>query len=90
VFTRFNCALVTTQDIPIVQVPQIGEIASGVRETSKLRGTQLIWLFPIGMFTQFNCALVTTQDNWIDWVPQIEEFTMGVPRTSIHGGTRLT
>jgi len=73
VFTRFNCALVTTQDISIVGLPQIEEIASEVRETSKLGETQLISLFPIGVFTQFNCALATTQGNWIDWVPQIEE-----------------
>jgi len=33
VFTRFNCELVATQDISIVKVPQIGEIANGVRET---------------------------------------------------------
>jgi hypothetical protein len=43
-------------------VPQIGEIASGIWETSKLGGTRLISLFPIGVFTLFNCGLVTTQD----------------------------
>jgi len=32
-------------------VPQIGEIASGIWETSKLGGTRLISLFPIGVFT---------------------------------------
>jgi hypothetical protein len=42
VFTLFNCGLVTTQDISIVGVPQIGEFASGVRKTSKLGGTELI------------------------------------------------
>jgi len=39
VFTLFNCGLVTTQDISIMGVPQIGESANGVRETSKLGGT---------------------------------------------------
>jgi hypothetical protein len=39
VFTLFNCALVTTQDILIVGVPRIGEFTNGVRETSKLGGT---------------------------------------------------
>jgi hypothetical protein len=32
-------------------VRQIGESTNGVRETSKLGGTALIWLFPIGVFT---------------------------------------
>jgi len=32
-------------------VRQIGEIASGVWETSKLGGTKFILLFPIGVFT---------------------------------------
>jgi hypothetical protein len=35
----------------IESVPQIGEIASGVREISKLGGSQVIWLFAIGVFT---------------------------------------
>jgi len=51
VFTLFNCALVTTQDISIIWLPQIGEFTSGVRETSKLGGTGLILLFPIEVFT---------------------------------------
>jgi Leucine-rich repeat (LRR) protein len=34
--------VVTTQDISIAKVPQIGESANGVRETSKLGGTRLI------------------------------------------------
>jgi hypothetical protein len=62
VFTRFNCALVTTQEISIIQVPQIGEFSSGVRETSKLGGSGHILLFPIEVFTLFNCALVATQN----------------------------
>jgi hypothetical protein len=70
-------------------VPQIGEITSGVRETSKLGGTQLIFMFPVGVFTRFNCALVTTQNISIDWVRQIRESTKGVPETSKLGGTRL-
>jgi Leucine-rich repeat (LRR) protein len=57
-------------------VPQIGESTKGVPETSKLGGTRLIWLFPVGVFTRFNCALVTTQDISIDWVPQIENLPM--------------
>jgi hypothetical protein len=32
-------------------VPQIGTSTSGVRETSKVGGTGLIWLFSIGVFT---------------------------------------
>jgi hypothetical protein len=51
VFNGFNCELVTTQDILIVQVPQIGGFANGVQKTSKLGGTGLILLFPIGLFT---------------------------------------
>jgi len=41
-FTLFNCALVTTQDILIVEIPRIGESTNGVRETSKLGGTRHI------------------------------------------------
>jgi hypothetical protein len=51
VFTLFNCALVTTQDISIVRVPQIGKFASGIWETSKLGGIGFIWLFPLEVFT---------------------------------------
>jgi hypothetical protein len=69
-------------------VPQIGEIASGVRETSKLGGTRLK-LFPIGVFTVFNCALVTTQDISIDFVQEIGEFANGVRETSKLGRIRL-
>jgi hypothetical protein len=70
-------------------VPQIGEIASGVRETSKLGETGFIWLFPVGVFTRFNCALVTTQDILIVEVPQIGEIASGVRETSKFSGTRL-
>jgi len=42
VFTLFNCGLVTTQDISIGGVSQIGKFASEVRETSKFGGTKLI------------------------------------------------
>ncbi len=42
VFTSFNCGLVTTQDISIVGVLQIGESATQLWETSKLGGTRLI------------------------------------------------
>jgi hypothetical protein len=41
-FIRFNRGLVETHNISIVGVPQIGEFASEVRETSKLGGTGLI------------------------------------------------
>jgi hypothetical protein len=51
VFTLFNCGLVTTQDISIAKVPQIGEFANGVWETSKLVGIGFIKVFPIGVFT---------------------------------------
>jgi len=57
-----------------VGVPQIGEFASGVRETSKLGGTRLISLLPIEVFTLFNCALVTIQDISIIGVPLFGEF----------------
>jgi len=89
VFTRFNCALVTTQDISIDWVPQIGESTKGIPETSKLGGTRLIWLFPIGVFIQFNCELVATQDISIIGVPQIGEIASGVRETSKLGGTPL-
>ncbi len=56
-------------------VRQIDESTNGVWETSKLDGTGLISLFPIGVFTLFNSELVTTQDisiggatNW--WIYQ--------------------
>jgi hypothetical protein len=39
-------------------VQKIEEFASGVRETSKLGGIELIWLFPVGVFTLFNYGLV--------------------------------
>jgi hypothetical protein len=68
-------------------VPQIGEFASGVRETSKLGGSGLILLFPIGVFTRFNCAFVTTQDISIMGVPQIGKFASGVRKTSKLGET---
>jgi len=42
VFTLFNYALITTQDILIVGMPQIGKFANEVRETSKLGGIGLI------------------------------------------------
>ncbi len=42
VFTQFNCAFVTTQDISIIQMPQIGKFASKVQETSKLGGIVII------------------------------------------------
>jgi len=32
-------------------MPQIGEFANGVQETSKLGGIRLIQLFPVGAFT---------------------------------------
>jgi hypothetical protein len=41
-FTRFNCGLVTTQEISVMGVFQIGEFASKVRETSKLGGATFI------------------------------------------------
>jgi len=41
VFTKFNCVLVTTQDISIEQVLQIGDSTNGIRETSKFNGTSL-------------------------------------------------
>jgi hypothetical protein len=44
VFTLFNCALVTTQDISIVEVPKIRKSPSGAQETSRLGGIRLIWL----------------------------------------------
>jgi hypothetical protein len=30
-------------------MPQIGELANGIREASKLGGTRFMWLFPIGV-----------------------------------------
>jgi hypothetical protein len=50
VFTLFNCGLVTTQNILIIWVPQIGEFANGVRETSKLGGLEFIQLFQVEVF----------------------------------------
>jgi hypothetical protein len=70
-------------------VPQIGEFASAVRETSKLGGTGLILLFSIGVFTRFNCAFVTTQDISIVGVPQIGEVANGVREASKLGETGL-
>jgi hypothetical protein len=42
VFTWFNFELVTTQDISIGGVRQIGESTNGVQEISNLGGTKLI------------------------------------------------
>jgi len=47
VFTSFYCR----ENISIGGVRQIGESTNGVQETSKLGGTGLISLFPIGVFT---------------------------------------
>jgi hypothetical protein len=70
-------------------MPQIGEFANGVRETSKFGGTGLILLFPIEVFTRFNCAFITTQDISIIPVPQIGEFANGVRETSKFGDSKL-
>jgi hypothetical protein len=43
-------------------VLKIGEFANGGRETSKLGGIGLLWLFLVGVFTLFNFGLVTTQE----------------------------
>jgi hypothetical protein len=51
VFTLFNCGLVTTQDILIVAMPQIGKSTIGVWETSKPCGTRLFQVFQIAVFT---------------------------------------
>jgi hypothetical protein len=50
-FIRFNYGLVTTQDILIIWVPQIGESTYGVQEFSKLGATRFILLFQVGVFT---------------------------------------
>jgi len=70
-------------------VLEIGEFASGVRETSKLGGTRLISMFRVGVFTLFNCGLDTTQNILIALLPEIEEFASGVRETSKLGGTGL-
>jgi hypothetical protein len=44
-FASFNCGLVTTQNISIVRMPQIGESTNGVSETSNLGRPSLISLF---------------------------------------------
>jgi hypothetical protein len=51
VFTSFNCALVIIQDISIILVPQIGESATEVWETSKLGGLGFISLLQVAVFT---------------------------------------
>jgi len=71
-------------------VPEIGESTNEVRETSKLGGTGLIFLFQVGVFTCFNCGLVTTQDISIAILPKIGEFASGVQKTSKLGGTGRT
>jgi hypothetical protein len=35
----------------IAKVPQIGEFANAIQETSKLGGTTLISMFQVGVFT---------------------------------------
>jgi hypothetical protein len=52
-------------------VPQIGESTNRVRETSKLGGIGVIWMFWVGVFTRFNCGLVKTQNISIVGVRQI-------------------
>jgi hypothetical protein len=61
-----------------VGVREIGEFASGVRESSKLGGIGVIKMFRVGVFTSFNCGLGTTQNISIVGVPQIGEFANGV------------
>jgi hypothetical protein len=39
-------------------MPQIGEFANVVWETSKFGGTRFIWLFSVWVFTSFKCGLV--------------------------------
>jgi hypothetical protein len=39
VFAQFNYVLVTTQNISVIQLPQIRKSTNGVQETSKLGGT---------------------------------------------------
>jgi hypothetical protein len=70
-------------------VQEIGEFTNGVRETSKLGETKLIWLFRIGVFTLFNCGVVKPANIEIEGVPQIGEFANGVRETSKLGETRL-
>jgi hypothetical protein len=70
-------------------VRQIDESTDEVRETSKLDGTGLIRMFPIGVFAWFNCGLVTTQDISIREVQQIDESIDGVRETSKLGETGL-
>jgi hypothetical protein len=70
-------------------VPQIRELAKGVRKTSKLRGTGLLWLFRIKVFTGFNCALFKPANIQVEGVPQIGEFTNGDRETSKLGETGL-
>jgi hypothetical protein len=67
-------------------VPQIGEFANGVWETSKLGGIGFIGLLPIEVFTSFNCGLVTTQDISIARASQIGKIANGVWETSKLGG----
>jgi len=86
VFTLFICALVTTQNIWIVKVPQIRESTNGVQETSKLGGILLILLIRVGVFTWFNCGLITTRDISIVRMPQIGESSNGVWEASKLGG----
>jgi hypothetical protein len=70
-------------------VPQIGESATRVRETSKLSEIGLTWLFQVEVFTGFNCELVTTQGICIASMLQIEKSTNGVWETSKLGVPRL-
>jgi hypothetical protein len=67
-------------------VPQIGEFASGVGETSKLGELGFISMFRVAMFTSFNCGLVKATNISIIEVPQIGEFASGVGETSKLGG----
>jgi hypothetical protein len=63
-------------------VPQIGEFASRVGETSKLGGFGFISMFQVAMFTSFNCGLVKVANISIIGVPQIGEFASRVGETS--------
>jgi hypothetical protein len=67
-------------------VPQIGEFASRVGETSKLGGAGFISLFGVAMFTRFNCGLVKVANISVMGVPQIGEFANTVGETSKLGG----
>jgi hypothetical protein len=66
-------------------MPQIGEFANVIHETSMFGVTPFISFLAVGVFTLFNCGLITTQDISIILMPQIGNSPTRIRETSKFG-----